>query len=132
MIKTKLQSGHYLLFRMAPSQRRKQATIHLTAKQRRMIKSLGTSSNVSYHSSKRGRTTLILAYDTFCYGLMKVVLACLANYSIVADISAYSAVKCIKAFIHEGCTPLLELYGGHLQEVDLTVQTLAICLHEIV
>ena len=111
-----------------------QITLKITSKQRRMLKDLDLSDCIRFHNSKRGRTTLIVTFpsEPFRPTLMNGMLWSLVNFSIHKTVLTFKPSTCIKACLHFGCTPLLELYVPYMKELSMRRAALVHCFNIIV
>lgn len=105
--------------------RTKKITRRIKSHERQNIKNLGVSDNVIFHSSKKGKTTLIIKYpEEHSYGLMLMLMICLIDFKIHRSFLSMNPHKCLKALIHVGCIPLLEIYVKELLTTSLSVKKL--------
>ena len=132
-------SGHSCLFSATKKKekltqtRTRQVTQKMSAVQRRMAKAAGLSNNVVFHTSKRGRTTMILNFPSiFGHDLMKILLSSFLNFTIDKSVFNFTPVKCVQAILHIGCTPFLELYIQNMKEIGMPRGLLVQCLGLIV
>ena len=111
-----------------------QITRTITAEQCKMMKDLGLSDCITFHTSKKGKTTMILKFPSEpCHPtLMGGLLCSLVSFTIHESVFRFAPYKCIKAILHFGCMSFLELYVQHMKELSISRAALVHCLNIIV
>lgn len=97
----------------------------LKASERKLIKSIGFSSNIHLYTNKKGKSTLIWKYPSYFKSeIVNITLYCLRNFQINNRIFNYKVKTCIQYLIDLGCIPLLELYLSQLMLREVSNESL--------
>ena len=103
----------------------KKLTRRITKKEKEDILKLGVSKNIFFHSSSKGKTTIIAKFPThFEVSVIMLILTYLKKFKVDDEIFIYRTAVCINSFIHVGCIPLLELYISKLLNRSITFKHL--------